>query len=141
MKVERIDHVAILVNDTRKAQEFFADLFGTKFNVLGDIKEMDIKSVLDPLGIELVEPLLPDGVTAKALKERGEGLTLLSLKVTDLDEAMTEMKARNIRLIQHAKLRHCRVAVYHPNDLFGVMIELIAYEQEHPTAIAITQER
>lgn len=90
---------------------------------------------INPIEIELVEPLFPNGATAKALKDREEGLTLLSLKVTNLDEAMAEMKSRKIRLIEHSKHGKSRIVIYHPKDLHGVMIELIEYETEHPVII------
>ena len=136
MKIEKIDHVAILVQDMRAAEKFFADLFETKFAKLGETKELDIRSIMDPTGIEIAEPLLPDGVTARTLKNRGEGLTLLSLKVSNLDEAMAEMKSRGIRQVGQIKHGGMRATLYHPKDTFGVMIELIGYETEHPAIIA-----
>lgn len=131
MKIEKIDHVAILVEDLNKAEKFFSDLFEMKFAKLGEVKEVDARSMMESSGIEIIEPLTPDGPTAKNLERRGEGLTLISLKVHNLDEAMAEMKARGIRLVAE---RHedVRLAVYHPKDTCGVMIELIEYDAEHP---------
>jgi len=136
MKIEKIDHIAIMVQDLNKAEKFFADLFETKFAALGEIKEMDARSMMEPSGIELIEPLLPDGVSARTLQRRGEGLSLLSLKVANLDEAMAEMKSRGIRLTAQMQTGKMRVAIYHPKDTFGVMIELIEYESEHSAVTA-----
>ena len=141
MKVKKIDHVAILVNNLPRAKKLFSELFETDFSVVGDIKEMDINSIMDPLGIELVGPLSSDGSTAKALNIRGEGLFGLSLEVDDLDEAMAEMKRRSIRLIQNATLGDVKIAVYHPSDLHGVTVELIEYKPKHPTVVAITHSK
>jgi len=131
MKIEKIDHVAILVKDLNKAEKFFSDLFEMKFSKLGEVEEVDARSMMESSGIEILEPLTPDGPTAKTLERRGEGLTLISLKVPNLDEAMAEMKARGIRLVAE---RHedVRLAIYHPKDTYGVMIELIEYDAEHP---------
>ena len=131
MKIEKIDHVAILVKDLTKAEEFFSDLFEMRFAKLGEVKEVDARSIMEASGIEILEPLTPDGPTAKTLEKRGEGLTLISLKVPNLDEAMAEMKAKGIRLVAE---RHedVRLAIYHPKDTYGVMIELIEYDTEHP---------
>ena len=136
MKIEKIDHVAILVEDVGKAERFFADLFETKFAALGEAKELDITSMMEPSGIEIAQPLSPDGVSARTLKNRGEGLSLLSLKVTNLDEAMAEMKSRGIRLTGQMQSGRMRAAIYHPKDAYGVMIELIEYQTEHPAVIA-----
>ena len=136
MKIEKLDHIAIMVQDLKKAEKFFADLFETKFAALGEIKDMDARSMMEPSGIEIIEPLTPDGVSARTLQKRGEGLSLLSLKVADLDEAMAEMKSKGIRLTAQGQNGKTRMAIYHPKDTFGVMIELIEYESEHPLVTA-----
>ena len=133
MKVEKIDHVAINVKDLKKAAQFFADLLGTEFSSSAVFKELDLVSLVDPLGVELIEPLTADGPTAKAIEQRGEGVSLLSFKVSNVDEAMAEMKARGIRLVNMIDRPKMKAAIYHPKDTFGVMIELIEYKAEHPT--------
>ena len=139
MKVEKIDHVAVNVKDLKKAAQFFADLFGTEFCSPAVFKELDLISLVDPLGIELVEPLTPDGPTARTIEQRGEGLSLLSLKVTNVEEAMEEMKSRGIRLVTMIDRPKMKAAIYHPKDTFGMMIELIEYKSEHPT-VAVREE-
>jgi methylmalonyl-CoA/ethylmalonyl-CoA epimerase len=136
MKIEKIDHVAILVRDLKEAEGFFSELFNLKFSSLGEIEEVDARSVMDSIGIELIEPLKRDGPTSKVLQRRGEGLILISLKVSNLDEAMAEMKAKGIRLVAE-KHGNVRLALYHPKDLHGVMIELIEYETGHPLVTAM----
>lgn len=139
MKVERIDHIAINVRDLSKAEKFFADLLGTSFSRRAASKELDLISSLDPMGIELVEPLTPDGVTAKAIERRGEGLSLLSFKVSNLQDAVAEMKSRGIRLVARIDRTKMKVAIFHPKDTYGVMIELVEYEPEHPI-VAVREE-
>jgi len=135
MKIEKIDHVGILVKNVNEAVKFFADLFELRFVVLGEVKEMDVRSAIEPTGIEMFEPLLQDGVMARTLGKRGEGLSLLSLKVPNLNEAMAEMTSRGIRLIGQMQRGKMRAAIYHPKDTFGVMIELIQYETEHAATV------
>lgn len=140
MKVERIDHVAISVKELGKAKQFFADLLGTEFGDIGEIKQIDARSVMDPVGIELVEPLTSDGPAAKAIERRGEGLSCISLEVKNLDEAVAEMESRGIRVILRLEVprmtlgekvkwqrRKRRAVVFHPKDTYGVMIELLEY--------------
>ena len=53
---------------------------------------------------------------------------------------MAEMEAKGVRKTYqvefpgHGKLR---AAFFHPKDTFGVMIELIEYETEHPALTAV----
>ena len=84
MKAEKINHVAILVKDLEEAGKLYADLFGIEFSGPSESKELDIRSLNSPAGIELVSPLTPDGVMARTLEHRGEGITLLGLKVPNV---------------------------------------------------------
>jgi methylmalonyl-CoA epimerase len=122
MKVTKIDHVAILVEDLEKAGKFFADLLGTEFPESEESEELDIKNLMSPIRIELVTPLTQDGVLSRTLAKRGEGITLLSLSVPNLKEAVAEMKAKGIRQIGEVE---GRAVLFHPKDLHGVTIELV----------------
>lgn len=137
MKIEKIDRVSIMVNDLDKAVKFFSELLETDFTSLGDVEDMDLRSMVEPSGIEVVSPLSPDGASARTLKNRGEGLAMMALKVVDIKQAMAEMESRRIRLIGHSKTDTTEVAIYHPKDAFGVLIELVAYETKHPVATAM----
>lgn len=128
MKVEKIDHITIRVKDMKKATEFFADLLGTEFKPLGDFTEQGIRMSIDPLGIGIAESLTPDGALAKTIEKRGEGLSTLSVKVANLEEAVNEMKSRGIRQIGSQEHSDFRAAMFHPADTYGTMIELIEYK-------------
>ena len=78
MKIEKIDRVSIMVNDLNKAVSFFSELFETDFTSLGDVEDMDLRSMVEPSGIEVVAPLSPDGASARTLKNRGEGLAMMA---------------------------------------------------------------
>jgi len=139
MKVEKISQVAILVKDLEKASKFFADLLETEFTKLGEFEEWDANSLISPLRVELIEPLTTDGPTSKVIERRGEGLSFLSLKVTNIEEAVAEMKSRGIRLIRRVERSSFRGATFHPKDTYGVMIELLEYKAKHPLITATTE--
>ena len=126
MDIEKIDHVAIRVRDKEKACKLFADLFGMQFFEF-ESEELDIKSAIGPPGIEIIEPLTPDGITSRIMERHGEGLTLLSLKVPNLDEAVAEMKDHGIRLVNRLEVGELKIAIFHPEDTYGATIELIEY--------------
>ena len=121
MKIEKIDGVLIMVKDLEKAGKFFADLLDMEFR--GPSEGQDLRHLISrPTGIELVSPLTPDGSAAKTLRNRGEGLHCLSLKVPNLEEAIAEMKSKGIR---HIGTMGKTIAIFHPKDTYGVMIDLI----------------
>src|SRR3972149_2647238 len=98
MKFEKIAHIAIRVKDLGKAIEFFNDLFGTEFSEPVAQEKLGVRNCFDPLGIELVESLSPDGPLARLIERKGEGLACLVLKVPNLEEAIAEMTSRGITL-------------------------------------------
>ncbi len=121
MELEKIDHVSIYVKDIEKARQFFTNLFKAEFSEIRESKELDTRGSMGPAGIELIASLTPDGPVARAINNRGEGLSLVSLKVPNLEEAIAEMQSRGVRLAAKTK----RVAVFHPKDTYGVMFEFI----------------
>lgn len=128
MKAEKIDHVSFMIKDLDKAKKFFGELFETDFLEPWPIESIDILESVDPLGIDLVTPLTPDGLTQTVLARRGEGVSMVSFKVPNLKEGMAEMESRGVRLLWHGKLADAEYAIYDPRDTFGVMIEIIEYK-------------
>jgi methylmalonyl-CoA epimerase len=121
MKVEKLDHVTIMVKDLDKARKIYSDLFGTVFSDPMENKDADIKTSISPLGIALASPLSSDGVVAKNLEQRGEGVGAVVIKVKNVAEASDQMKAKGIRQIGRGE----KVVRFHPKDLNGVVFELI----------------
>ena len=137
MKVERVDHIHIAVRDLGKAIPFFEDILGTKFSdTIRDEKTFQLRSVIDPLGLELLQSLTPDGVVARSIEKKGEGIHAISFKVPNLEEAVKELQAKGLRLVGKITLGRIKEAQFHPRDAHGVMIELCEYQEEHGAARA-----
>ena len=137
MRVERIDHIHIAVRNLDQAIKFFSDALGTTFSDIIVDKTFALRSVLDPLGIELLESTSPEGVIAKFLEKRGEGLHAISLKVPDIEDAIAELKARGLRMVGRNDTGKLKEAQFHPKDAFGVLIELCEYQDEHRAYTAL----
>jgi methylmalonyl-CoA/ethylmalonyl-CoA epimerase len=138
MKAERIDHVAVFVKDLDKATKFFSELLETEFPEPWTTESFDIRETVGPLPfpLDLCEPMSADGPAGKVMEQRGEGVSMISFKVKNLEEAVAEMKARGIRQLIREPFGNAEYAVFHPKDTFGVMIELIEYKEKHPTVTA-----
>jgi methylmalonyl-CoA epimerase len=121
MKIEKLDHVTIMVKDLDKACKIYGDVFSTVFSEPKENKEADIRMSISPLGIALAAPLTPDGPVAKSLEQRGEGVGSVVMKVKNVTEASNQMKSKGIRQIGGSE----KVARFHPKDLNGVLFELI----------------
>jgi len=125
MKVQKIHHVSVLVRDLEKAGKLYSDLFGIEFDGPFEQKDLDVRFLSSPLGLNLAAPLTPDGPSAKSLERRGEGLAMLVLNVPEIEQAVMDMESNGMRLVGREDRPTARVASFHPKDLCGVMIELM----------------
>ena len=137
MKIECIDHVAIQVSDLGKAIGLFSDLFGMKFTEPKSLPDLDSVCTMESNGIEFVAPYSPNGPTSRSIKKRGEGLSVLSLKVANLDEAVAHMEVHGVKpVVRFNNDDKLKGAVFNPADICGVMVELVEYEKKHPIVAA-----
>ena len=139
MKVERIDHIHIAVKDLEAAAKFFSDTIGSRW--FGPKQgRPGFQIAFDNLGLELQQPTTPDNPVAKHLEEHGQGVTWIGLKVPNLDEAVAELKAKGIRVeywIDYTGLKVDLKAArtVDPEETYGVMFELVEYEDVPPAAL------
>ena len=145
MKIQRMDHIHIVVKDLEKAVKLFTDLMGTQW--FGPREPAPgIKVAFDNIGLELLESTAPgDEPIAKRLKEYGEGVAWIGVKVDNLDEAVAELRAKGIR-VEYATpamvpksawkkdLRLAKTA--DPEKTYGVVFELLEYEDVQPITMA-----
>lgn len=134
MKLLRIDHLGIAVKSLDEAIASYAGL-GFAVESVHDVPTEKVRAAFLPVGethLELLEPTDPGSVIARFLEKRS-GLHHVCLLVDDLDAALSELKARGVRLID-AEPRPgaggCRVAFVHPAAAAGVLLEL--KEQRRP---------
>jgi len=121
VKIEKIHHVRIMVNDLEKATKRWGTIFGLDFTPAAENPEGDLVGTSSSVGVTLGAPYMPDGPVARGLEKRGEGLALLSLQVTNFEEALQEMEANGLKCITNFG----KSGLFHPKDLNGVMIELL----------------
>ena len=94
----------------------------------------ELKTVFLPVGetnLELVQSTEPDGVMKKFIEKRGEGIHHIAFEVEDIDQALEELKAKGVPLIdQQARpgAHQTRVAFLHPKGTNGILIELVQGE-------------
>jgi methylmalonyl-CoA/ethylmalonyl-CoA epimerase len=77
--------------------------------------------------VELVMPTTDDSGIAKYLAKRGPGMHHLCLEVDDIAGMLTQLKAKNVRLINEAPRIAAdgrKYAFIHPESTGGVLVEL-----------------
>ena len=103
MKVKRIDHVGIVVTDLNAAVATYERNFGLKADASrgGDVPAFAIKNAFVPIGgtdLEFFSPTSEDGPVAKFVRERGEGIYMMSIDVDDLTSAIAHLRGLGARV-------------------------------------------
>ncbi len=129
-KIKAINHVAVVVDDMQKSLSFWRDALGIRLHELRDVPAEKSQVAFLPLAgseVELVLPTTDDSGIAKYLAKRGPGMHHICLEVDDIEGMMTQLKARNIRLINdepRATADGKKYAFIHPESTGGVLVEL-----------------
>src|SRR5581483_6331622 len=129
-KIKAINHVAVVVDDMQKSLSFWRDALGIRLHELRDVPAEKSQVAFLPLAgseVELVLPTTDDSGIAKYLAKRGPGMHHICLELDDIEGMMTQLKARNIRLINdepRATADGKKYAFIHPESTGGVLVEL-----------------
>jgi methylmalonyl-CoA/ethylmalonyl-CoA epimerase len=130
MKVLKIDHLGIAVHSIEEAKKLFQDTLGLKFEGSETVAEQKVTTAFFPVGdseVELLESTAPDGPIAKYLEKRGEGIQHIAFRVENIEEALTELKEKGIKLIDEKPrlgAGGAKIAFLHPKSTHGVLIEI-----------------
>ena len=129
-QIKAINHVAVVVEDMEKSLAFWRDALGIELHELRDVPAERSRVAFLPLAgaeVELVMPTTDDSGIAKYLAKRGQGMHHLCLEVDDIDSMMTQLKSKNIRLINEEPRTASdgkKYAFIHPESTGGVLVEL-----------------
>jgi methylmalonyl-CoA/ethylmalonyl-CoA epimerase len=130
IKIRKIDHVAVAVNDIDAALAKYKEIFGLEGRERETVASQKTEAALLPIGesnIELISPKGNEGL-AKFLEKRGPGLHHIAIEVEGIENALALLKAMGVPLIDEtprAGARGHKVAFVHPKATGGVLIELV----------------
>jgi methylmalonyl-CoA/ethylmalonyl-CoA epimerase len=130
MKILKIDHLGIAVNSIAEGRNFWTEVLGLPFEGAETVAEQKVTTAFFPVGeseVELLESTAPDGPVAKYIEKRGEGIQHVAFRVENIEEALAELKAKGIRLIDEKPrlgAGGAKIAFLHPKATSGVLVEL-----------------
>lgn len=133
MKIKRIAHLGLAVKDLDPPKKLYGEHLNLEFKGEEVVAPQKVQVSFFKVGeanIELLLPTAPDSPVAKFLETRGEGFHHLALEVEDIDQAVAELKAAGVRLIDETPregAHNTRVAFIHPKSTFGLLVELVQY--------------
>ena len=130
MKIKRIEHVGVLVKDVDKSRALWEGCFGIKLGEVETNPLRPVKLALYPVGesmVELIAGTTPDSKHAKMIAEGKGGINHICFEVEDIDEALAELKAKGVPLLDEVpRIGHagCKIAFLDPAGTEGCLIEL-----------------
>ena len=128
--IKKINHIGIAVNSIEETVKLYTDVLGLKLKDVEVVADQKVKTAIIPVGkskIELLESTDPEGVIAKYIERRGEGLHHLALEVSNLQDALDTLAKEGIALIDEKPrngVEGTRIAFLHPKGT-KVLIELV----------------
>jgi methylmalonyl-CoA/ethylmalonyl-CoA epimerase len=136
LRIKKIDHVAIAVNDIDASIVKYREALGLEPRERETVASQKTEAALLPIGdsnIELISPKGNDGL-AKFLEKKGPGLHHIAVEVEGIEEALATLKALGVPLIDETPrsgARGHKVAFVHPKATGGVLIELVEPDPSH----------
>lgn len=130
MKILKIDHLGVAVNSIADGKNFWSDCLGLTFEGSETVAEQKVTTAFFPVGeseVELLESTSPDGPVAKYIEKKGAGLQHVAFRVENLEEALAELKAKGVKLIDEVPRKGAggaKIAFLHPKATGGVLVEL-----------------
>jgi methylmalonyl-CoA/ethylmalonyl-CoA epimerase len=130
MKILKIDHLGIAVNSIDDGKNFWSDVLGLEFEGAETVQEQKVTTAFFPVGeseVELLESTSPDGPVAKFIEKKGQGFQHVAFRVANIEEALEELKAKDIQLIDQKPrigAGGAKIAFIHPKATGGILVEL-----------------
>lgn len=138
VKIKRLDHVAICVEDIDGAAEKWRAVLDLAPREREVVASQKTEAMLLPLGegaeatsLELIAPRGNEGLE-RFLQKRGPGLHHVAVEVEGIEQAIAALKALGVPMIDEAPRKGARghkVAFVHPKATGGVLVELV--EPDH----------
>lgn len=130
MNVMKVDHIGIAVKNLEETMKFYTDVLGLTLHGTEVVEEQKVKVAFLPVGdteIELLESTSEDGPIAKFIEKNGEGVQHIAFKVDNIEEAIEEMKAKGMMMIDNQPrygAGGAKIAFMHPKSTNRVLVEL-----------------
>ena len=130
MKVKHIDHIGIAVKSIEQAGKFYSEHLGLKIEDIENVADQKVNVAFIPITdseVELLQSTDPDGPVAKYIDAKGEGVQHIAFRVDNIKEALEELKAKGVRLIDQEPRKGAggaKIAFIHPKETNGVLVEI-----------------
>ena len=128
--MEKIEHIGIAVKNLAQANETYKNLLGAPHYKIESVESEKVITSFFKVGenkIELLESTDPNGVIAKFIEKKGEGIHHIAYAVDDVRAEMKRLKEAGFTLLNEEPKRGADnklICFIHPRNTNGVLVEL-----------------
>ncbi len=128
--MQKVEHIGIAVKSLEVSISLFEKLLNTTCYKTELVESEQVNTAFFKKGetkIELLESLTADGVIAKFIEKKGEGMHHIAFDVTDIEAEMERLQAEGFILLNEKPKQGADnklVCFLHPKTTNGVLIEL-----------------
>jgi methylmalonyl-CoA/ethylmalonyl-CoA epimerase len=128
--MKKVEHIGIAVKSFENAVPLFEKLLNTDCYKTELVESENVNTAFFKKGetkIELLESISPDGVIAKFIEKKGEGLHHIAFDVEDIYTEMIRLKEEGFQLLSEMPkvgADNKLVCFLHPKSTNGILIEL-----------------
>ena len=125
-----IEHIGIAVKSLETSIPLFEKLLNTPCYKTELVQSENVNTAFFQTGeskIELLESTTPDGVIAKFIEKKSEGIHHLAFEVADIEAEMQRLQAEGFTLLNPLPKKGADnklVCFLHPKGTSGVLVEL-----------------
>ncbi|MDD5038472.1 MAG: VOC family protein [Dehalococcoidales bacterium] len=120
MKIEKIDHIHLFVKNLESAVPVLEDVFGKDFvqfqsgTILDVSDRFGVKVAHHRLGMEVIQVTDASKQDPAQLPKGGkqEGIFAIDIKVTNIDEAIAELKAKGLKMVSRSQVGQMKEAMF-----------------------------
>lgn len=126
----RVEHIGIAVKNLSESLPLYETLLGTPSYKQEEVLSERVTTAFFQKGetkIELLESTDPEGVIAKFIEKKGEGLHHIAFEVEDIKAEMQRLQHEGFRLLMEEPKMGADnklICFIHPKSASGVLVEL-----------------
>ena len=126
----QVEHIGIAVKDLAASVSLFEKLLNTHCYKIERVESENVNTAFLQSGqtkIELLESLQPDGIIAKYVERKGEGIHHIAFEVENIESEMTRLAREGFVLLNQEPKEGADnklVCFLHPKTTNSILIEL-----------------
>lgn len=128
--MNKVEHIGIAVKSLAVSVPLFTKIFNTRCYKTEEVESEKVSTAFFKKGetkVELLESLEPDGVIARFIEKKGEGMHHIAFEVENIEEEMIRLREEGFIFINENAKRGADnklVCFLHPKETNSVLIEI-----------------